>query len=125
VEIRNAINRGDILTAERMLAEIPDTERGAEWMFLTGCVQLRRGNYVDAQRFFDTAYRMEPSNNEYWTFKERMHQQAGDFGTGYRTARRAGSSGGCDDCCCGCDCQTLICADCCCECMGGDLIPCC
>ena len=116
VEIRNAINRGDISTAERLLAQVPSAERGAEWVFLTGCVQLRRGNYVDAQRSFDTAYRMEPNNNEYWTFKERMHQQANDFGTGYRTDR---SGDGCDCC------TTLLCADCCCECMGGDIIPCC
>ncbi|MBP3396738.1 MAG: DnaJ domain-containing protein [Clostridia bacterium] len=125
VEIRNCINRGDIVTAERLLSEVPESERGAEWHFLTGCVCLRRGNYVDAQRYFDIAYKMEPGNNEYWTFKQKMHQQAGQFGTGYRTSR-GGSSDDCFDCCSGCDCcETLICADCCCECMGGDIIPCC
>ena len=123
VEIRNAINRGDISTAERLLAQVPSAERGAEWVFLTGCVQLRRGNYVDAQRSFDTAYRMEPNNNEYWTFKVRMHQQANDFGSGYRTSRGDGGCGPCITLCCLADCCDD--ADCCCECMGGDIIPCC
>ena len=114
-DIRNCINRGNIREAEDLLAEIGGADRGAEWVFLTGCVQLHKGFYVDAQRSFETAYRMEPTNNEYWQFKERMHQRAGGFGGGYRTS----GSGGCDWC------TTLICADCCCECMGGDLIPCC
>lgn len=114
-DIRNYINSGNLNAAEDLLAEVSEADRGAEWVFLTGCVQLHRGFYVDAQRSFETAYRMEPTNNEYWQFKERMHQRAGGFGGGYRTS----GDGGCDWC------TTLICADCCCECMGGDLIPCC
>ena len=113
--IRNCINGGNIAEAERLLEEIGSADRGAEWVFLTGCVQLHKGFYVDAQRSFETAYRMEPTNQEYWQFKERMHQKAGDFGRGYQTS----SGSGCDFC------TTMICADCCCECMGGDLIPCC
>ena len=114
--IRNCINGGNIREAEELLAEIEQADRGAEWVFLMGCVQLHKGFYVDAQRSFETAYRMEPTNHEYWQFKEQMHQKAGGFGKGYQTSR---GDGGCDWC------TTLICADCCCECMGGDLIPCC
>ncbi|MBE6603643.1 MAG: molecular chaperone DnaJ [Ruminococcaceae bacterium] len=114
--IRNYINGGNIREAERLLDEVEQADRGAEWVFLLGCIQLHKGFYVDAQRSFETAYRMEPTNNEYWQFKERMHQKAGGFGRGYRTSE---GDGGCDMC------TTLICADCCCECMGGDLIPCC
>ena len=118
VLIRNCINSGNVTEAERLLGEIDVADRGAEWHFLVGCVQLRRGFYVDAQRSFDTAYRMEPTNNEYWQFKEKTHQRAQDFGGGYNTTRSGG--------CCDCDtCSTLLVADCCCECMGGDLIPCC
>ena len=119
-EIRGHINSGRIDEAERLLFTIDRTEGGAEWIFLHGCVQLHRRNYVDAQRDFETAYRMEPTNNEYWTFKEQMHRRAGGFGSGYRTSRGD----------CGCDPCTTLClvdcccdADCCCECMGGDLIP--
>lgn len=113
--IRNCINAGNIGEAERLLEEVPSADRGAEWVFLLGCVQLHKGFYVDAQRSFETAYRMEPTNQEYWQFKERMHQRAGSHGSGYNTA----GNGSCDFC------TSLICADCCCECMGGDLIPCC
>lgn len=118
VLIRNCINGGNLTEAERLLSEISGADRGAEWHFLTGCVQLRRGFYVDAQRSFEMAYRMEPTNNEYWQFKERMNAKARGFGGGYNTTGQGG--------CCDCDmCSSLICADCCCECMGGDLIPCC
>ncbi len=117
--IRNCINSGNVNEAERLLKEIDNTDRGAEWHFLAGCVLLRKGFYADANRAFDTAYRMEPTNNEYFRAKENMHNRASGFGKGYQTGR---SSGGC------CDtdlCTTLCVADCCCECMGGDLIPCC
>ena len=112
--IRNCINQGNVTEAERLLEEIDTADRGAEWVFLLGCIQLHKGFYVDAQRSFETAYRMEPTNNEYWQFKEKMHQKANGFGGGYHTA-----GGGCDWC------TTLICADCCCECCGGDIIRCC
>ena len=115
--IRNCINSGNISEAERLLDEVDAADRGAEWVFLTGCVQLRKGFYVDAEHSFEEAYRMEPTNNEYWTFKERMHDKARGFGGGYET--RGGGCSACDIC------SSLICADCCCECMGGDLIPCC
>ena len=117
-EIRNHINAGRLDEAEQMLVDIAQSDRGAEWHFLSGCVLVRKGFYMDAQRAFDTAYRMEPTNNEYFHFKEQMRARSGQFGGGYR---QTGSSG-----CFDCDlCSTLICADCCCECMGGDLIPCC
>lgn len=115
--IRNCINSGNISEAERLLDEVDAADRGAEWVFLTGCLQLRKGFYVDAEHSFEEAYRMEPTNNEYWTFKERMHERAKGFGGGYETRERGCST--CDVC------SSLICADCCCECMGGDLIPCC
>jgi DnaJ-class molecular chaperone len=115
VLIRNCINANNINEAERLIYEVAQQDRGAEWHFLMGCIQLRKGFYTDAQYSFDTAYRMEPTNNEYWQFKERMHERSKSFGNGYNTTR----GGGCDVC------SSLICADCCCECMGGDLIPCC
>ena len=116
-EIRRAINLGDVLKAQNLLNSIPNADRGAEWSFLSGCVMLRRGYYVDAQRYFDMATSQDPSNDEYRRAAETLRNNAGGFGSGYNT-----SMGGCS----GCDiCQGLICADCCCECMGGDLIRCC
>ena len=119
VLIRNCINSGNITEAQRLLEEIEQPDRGAEWYFLTGCVQMRNGFYMDAQYSFDTAYRMEPTNNEYWQFKEKMRERSRSYSS---RGSNAPHGGGCDSC----DvCSSLLCADCCCECMGGDLIPCC
>ena len=120
VLIRNCINARNLTEADRLLSEIAPADRGAEWHFLTGCVQLAKGFYADAQYSFDTAYRMEPTNNEYWQFKEKMNERARGFGGGYSTSHSGG--GGCIDCD---TCTTLCVMDACCECMGGDLIPCC
>ena len=117
--IRNCINSGNVQEAERLLQEIANRDRGAEWHYLAGCVLMRKGFYADATHAFDTAYRMEPTNNEYFRAKENMHNRANGFGNGYRTTNTSGG-------CCDTDiCTTLCVADCCCELMGGDLITCC
>ena len=116
-QIRMAINAGDIMKAQNLLNGVPAGDRGAEWNFLSGCVMLRRGYYVDAQRYFDLACNQDPQNAEYAKARDMLRQRTSGFGGGYTT-----TSGGCS----GCDvCSTLMCADCCCECMGGDLIRCC
>lgn len=116
-EIRRAINMGDMLKAQNLLNSVPLGDRNAEWDFLSGCVMLRRGYYVDAQRYFESATSKDPQNEEYRRAAESLRNRAGGFGGSYNTP-----VGGCS----GCDiCQGLICADCCCECMGGDLIRCC
>ena len=118
--IRTLINRGEIREAEHRLYAVPEATRNAEWYFLMGCVMLKKGFYVDAQRMFDRACTMDPNNAEYRSAKEQLYHQTSQYGGGYRTVQR--SSTFCDACDC---CNTLICADCCCECMGGDLIACC
>lgn len=118
--IRTLINQGEIREAERHLYAVPEASRNAEWFFLMGCVMLKKGYYVDAQRMFDRACAMDPNNAEYRSAKEQLYHQTSQYGGGYRTVQH--SSTFCDACDC---CQTLICADCCCECMGGDLISCC
>ena len=116
--IRNCVNSGNVAEAERLLKEIDNADRGAEWHFLAGCVLMRKGFYADARHAFDTAYRMEPTNNEYFRAKENMHNRAGGFNSSYNTTRSGG--------CCDMDiCTTLCVADCCCEMLGGDLISCC
>lgn len=115
--IRMAINAGDIMKAQELLNSVPAGDRAAEWNFLSGCVMLRRGYYVDAQRYFDLACSQNPQNEEYRRARDTLRQRTSGYGAGYNT-----SVGGCS----GCDiCSSLMCADCCCECMGGDLIRCC
>ena len=124
--IRAHLAAGRNYEAEQALLNYPENERGAEWQFLFGCILLRKGQYVEAQHYFNTACSMDPYNQEYRSARDELQRRASNYGGGYRTQqgmdRGGSSSGGCS----GCDvCQTLICADCCCECMGGDLIRCC
>ena len=114
--VRQLINAGEILEADRTLRSMDASMQTAEWFFLMGCVLYKRGYFVDAKNMFDRACGLDPQNAEYREAKERFAQQAGAYG-GYRTVD---NSGGCCDFC-----STLICADCCCECLGGDLISCC
>ena len=115
------INNGQIDKAMILLDGVPLNKRNAEWYFLSGMVQYRRGRYDTAYSAFATACRMDPSNPEYaQAFRNIQRKKSSGFGGNpYRTS---GNMGGCDACDC---CQGLICADCCCECMGGDLIRCC
>ena len=113
--IRRLINAGDIDSARNMLEGIAPADRGAEWNFLMGCVEVRYRRYADAARYLDEACRADPYNTEYRIARDNLRRQTEDYGGGYRTTTR---SGGCCDVC-----GTLLCADCCCECMGGDLIP--
>ena len=117
-EVRRALNNRDIALAQSLLDQISPADRAAEWHYLSGCVAYSRGYYADAQRFFDTACNMDPSNAEYRNARETMRGRTAGYGGGYSTS----GGGGCS----GCDvCSSLLCADCCCECMGGDLIRCC
>lgn len=118
-EIRRFINNGNIAAAEQKLFSIHEGDRTAEWHYLYGCVLIKKGQYVDAQRYFDMACSMDPYNNEYRAAREHLRRQGGGYGGGYNTASNGGGCSTCDIC------QGLICADCCCECMGGDLISCC
>lgn len=116
--IRRNINTGNIGAAEAELNSINQGDRAAEWHYLMGCVLIKKGYYVDAQRMINTACNMDPTNSEYRAALDRLNMQARGYGGGYQTSQASG--------CSGCDvCSSLLCADCCCECMGGDLIRCC
>lgn len=117
--IRVLLNNGDLDDAHTLLCGIPESGRGAEWHFLTGCVLLRRGHIVDAQNHLDRACRLDPYNAEYRTVADRLRAQTAAQAGGYRTTAHMGGCSECDIC------TSLMCADCCCECMGGDLISCC
>ena len=115
--VRQLINMGNIYDAEQLLLTTPQQTRNAEWHYLYACVLVKKGYYADAQRFFDMACNMDPSNSEYQHARNMFRARSQQNGS-YRTYQ---SNGCCDlDCC-----SSLICADCCCECMGGDLIACC
>lgn len=108
--VREAINRNDLAQAEALLSNLART---AEWHYLTGIIQSRRGWYAAAYQSFAQAVQMEPGNREYQDAMNRMQ---------HVNARYAGRSNEPDWCSI---CGTLWCMDSCCECFGGDLIPCC
>ncbi len=116
--VRVLINQGSILEAARILQAVPVADRSAEWHFLQGCIQLRRGWTFDAQQSFDTACTLDPSNYEYAQARDQLRQRTQSFGRPYSTGMNGQTCSGCDLC------TGLLCADCCCECMGGNLLPC-
>ncbi len=117
--IRIKINEGRYSEADMILEAIPQASRDAEWHFLKGCVLLQKGMVFDAQKYFDRACYMDPSNAEYRNMRDNLKANSANYGGGYRTNQSVGACGPCDIC------SSLICADCCCECCGGDLISCC
>jgi len=117
--IRTLINEGAYLKAELILDATPQSERGAEWNFLKGCVLMQRGAYFDAQKYFETACYIDPNNPEYQNAKDTLRAQSSSYGRTYRMANNTNSTQICDLC------SALLCADCLCECCGGDLIRCC
>ncbi len=124
-DIRRLINENRTVEAEELLDGIPLPSRDAEWHFLKGSIQYKKGYLDSAYSYFSTACRMNPSNPEYaaalntLNFQRRGGTYPGRNG-GYRMNNT--SMLGCSPCdlCCG-----LMYADCCCECLGGDLIDCC
>ncbi len=116
-EIRRLINGGDFVQAENILRSIPSSDQNAEWYYLMGLIYYRRGYFVDAQKMFDYACRMDPYNQEYKSAREQINAQTSGYGQSYRQTSNSDQA-------CTC-CSQLICADCCCELMGGDLIRCC
>ena len=118
-QVRQLINEGRYSDAELILDAAPQSERGAEWSFLKGCVLMQRGFYFDAQKYIETACYLDPTNMEYRQAKQQMRGAASSYGSPYQTTSYGKSCSGCDMC------TSLLCADCLCECCGGDLIRCC
>lgn len=117
-DIRAKVRQGRLDDAQTLLDGVPESARSAEWYFLKGCVQQRKGWLEEAAGNFSAACRLDPGNQEYRAAYEQIQNSASG---GYRTTRQSGRQGtsACDVC------TGLLCADCCCECMGGDLISCC
>lgn len=120
--VRNLIMNGKLDQAEQILNDMSGAVQDAEWFFLRGTINMRKGWLDEAYNNIATACNMDPNNAEYRAaFNQINNQRSGSFG-GYNTNPQQQQASGCS----GCDiCTGLICADCCCESMGGDLIPCC
>lgn len=78
-QVRAAISRGDLYTAESILNGISD--HTAEWHYLRGVVFLRKGWYDGAKQSFYNATTMDPTNSEYRQAYEALNQTASGFGS--------------------------------------------
>ena len=121
-EIRNLINSKRFHEAERRIAEVPISDRTAEWHYLNSVLLMRRGNVNDAMRELEMACSMEPGNLEYQKAKEMFNSRAQGYGSTYYGGGARPMRTREDDICETCI-KIKLC-DCLCECMGGDLIPC-
>lgn len=109
MQIRQLISLGNLQYAEMMLNRI--TDRTAEWYFLRGSIDFKRGWFDQARRNFETASQMDPGNGEYRQAVNQMQNQNVSY-------QSYGSPQMCA--CTPCDlCTSLMCADCCCDCFGG------
>ncbi len=129
--IRDKINHGRIMEAEKLLESVAQEERIAEWHYLYSLVLFKRGRVNDAMRELEIACMADPSNTEYQKAKQMFNTGANGYGSTYfgTDTNATTTSSGCADGCCNsndaCDtCLHLALCDCICECFGGDLIPC-
>ncbi|MDR0852821.1 MAG: J domain-containing protein [Clostridiales Family XIII bacterium] len=111
-EVRRDIDRGDLSGAERKLQAA--RRKNAEWYFLYGMVNIRRGWYNDGISNIQTAVAMEPGNIEYRNaLNSIMNQQQGYSANAYQ---RGYSQNNSNDMFCQAL-QCYCCADMCCDCI--------
>lgn len=115
--VRQLINQGNISLAEAELAKI--STRNAEWFYLRGVINMKKGWYSEAYDDINAACNMEPSSAEYRAALNNLKFSNNQYSNNQYKRTSGGSGGCCDTCAC------LCCADSCCECCGGDLIACC
>jgi DnaJ-class molecular chaperone with C-terminal Zn finger domain len=110
------LRNGNLSYAEEKLNRI--TTRDAEWNYLMGSLNMKKGWYNEAYNNLNMACRLDPRNSKYRDEFSRLNNMNNSYREPYRNNRRK-DVGLCDIC------TTLYCLDCCCECGGGDFIDCC
>lgn len=105
---RQAIARGDLGAAERILTQEAPVKNG-EWYFLMGSVAYRKGWLDEARQNYQMAVQMEPGNLEY----RQAYELSVRGGNAYQPYQNAVSNTDACDCC-----TTLMCLNC--LCGGGN-----
>ena len=122
-DIQRLIEKNELQRADEMLTTIATENRTARWYFLKGVILYRKGWLMEATNFFETANKMDPTNEEYQRALEKANwQRNGGFGSG-PGAGPFGQPGsypnGAPIGCSFCDiCGGILCADFCCDCTG-------
>ncbi len=106
VQVRNAINVGNIGMAEELLSRI--SNRDAEWHFLRSNICYRKGWFDEAVQEINQACAMAPNNMEYRRMQNVLSNSSA-YG-GYRPMQQNDAA----DCC-----MQLACLNCLCSCCGG------
>ena len=106
--VRSAINSGNLVHAEQLLAQFP--VRNAEWNFLMGSVCYRKGWLDDAMSYFQTAVSMDPGNSEYNQALAYMRQGGAAYNPYGRSTPSRGECDACDIC------SAMLCLNMCCRC---------
>ncbi|MBQ3133893.1 MAG: DnaJ domain-containing protein [Clostridia bacterium] len=101
-DVRRLLAANRYMDAETLLDGVPAAGRDAEWYYLKGMVLYRKGWLDDALNHVQRACQMDPYNQEYRMFLNRMN--------GARGYGSTGSDNGMCDCCC-----SLLAADCLCS----------
>jgi len=109
-EVRKSIDRGDLRDAEMRLGRVGT--RNAEWYYLFGVLNIRRGWYNEGMQGLQTAVSMEPQNYEYRNtlnsvIAQSQAYQANSYRHGYNDSQRMFCYG----------LQCYCCADMCCDCI--------
>lgn len=108
-DIRAKIAAGRLDDAELLLDGTPASRKNAEWYYLKGKIQHKRGWLDEASRNFGIAYSMDKSNDEYRKAYEQCEKnRKGNYGDGKFTS-------GCCTCAPCSLCGTLFLADLCCR----------
>jgi curved DNA-binding protein CbpA len=116
-EIRRDLQSGNLRAAEDKLNRI--STRDAEWNYLMGLVNLRKGWYDNAYNYIVNACNLAPNNFEYRQTLNNLQNRNTSYRQTYYGRNTRGDSDFCNIC------TTLWCADSLCECFGGDIIGCC
>jgi len=97
--IRTALYSGELETVERLL--VAEQNRGAEWHFLMGRLNHKKGWLDQARQHLEKAASMEPNNREYQ--RAMLHMKEGGTANlhGIGTQDKKGKDC-CGDCCAQC-----------------------
>lgn len=114
--IESDIYSGNLNRAEEKLSRI--TTRDAEWNYLMGFLNMKKGWYDQAYNNLTIACSLQPNNFKYRDALNRLSNMNSSYREPYYNSRRSDPNM-CNIC------TTLYCLDCCCECGGGDFISCC
>lgn len=109
--VRVLITQARVREALSMLESMPQSERSAEWYYLSGRVRLQLGWYDQAISFLKRAVDMEPANDEYRNALNNIMNRNTAYTTTSRNYRGAAC---CDPCnlCTACMCADCICPIC-------------